>query len=85
MEVLWANSPADKAGVQLGDMVWSLEKNAPLQPERKNLETQLTGLTSGVHSLYIVSPADRDKGLVEMNANHTNNFNPQRHKVVLAL
>jgi hypothetical protein len=30
VEKLWANSPIDKAGVQLGDMVWSLEKNTRL-------------------------------------------------------
>jgi hypothetical protein len=84
-EIVWANSPADKAGVQLGDMVWSLEKNAPLPPERKNLETELTSLASGEHDLYIVSPADREKGMVEMNASHTTIFNPQRQRVMLTV
>jgi hypothetical protein len=83
VEALWANSPMDKAGVKLGDMIWSLEKDAPLQPERKNLEAALQTLTPGSHALYIVSPANRDKGLVQMNANHTNVFNPKRLKVVL--
>jgi hypothetical protein len=30
-----------KAGVDLGDMVWSVDKNAGLPPERKKLEAQL--------------------------------------------
>jgi hypothetical protein len=85
VEKLWADSPADKAGAQLADMVWSLDKDAPLPPDRKQLETQLNALTPGSHSLYIVSPVDRDKGLVAMNANHSNNFNPRRHKVSLEL
>jgi S1-C subfamily serine protease len=85
VEVLWANSPANQAGLKLGDMVWSLEKDALLQPERKNLEAALQALTSGPHTLYIVSPADRDKGLVQMNQDHTNYFNPKRHKLSLQL
>jgi hypothetical protein len=85
MEVLWANSPADKAGVQLGDMIWSLEKDASLQPERKNLEAALQALTPGSHVLYIVSPPDRDKALVQMNHDHSNYFNPKRRRMVLTV
>jgi hypothetical protein len=85
VEVLWANSPADKAGVNLGDMVWSVDKNAQDQPDRKKLETQLGALTSGPHDLYIVSPKDRNAGLVQMNAANSNVFNPKRHKVVLTI
>jgi hypothetical protein len=82
--VLWSNSPVDKAGVNLGDMVWSVDKNAEDQPDRKKLEAQLGALTSGPHDLYIVSPKDRNAGLVQMNAANSNVFNPKRHKVVLA-
>ena|GEM_PF-1290132 len=82
---LWADSPMAKAGVKLGDMVWSVEKNAGLPPEREKLEAQLGALTSGPHDLFLVSPADREKGLVLMNQTHTNNFNPKRHKVLLTL
>ncbi len=85
VEVLWANSPVDKAGLTLGNMVWSLEKNTSLPPDREKLESQLSAMTSGPHDLYIVSPADRDAGLVQMNANHTNNFDPKRQKFVLAI
>jgi predicted metalloprotease with PDZ domain len=85
VEVLWANSPADKAGLNLGDMVWSVEKNAQDQPDRKKLEAALQTLTTGPHTLYIVSPADRNAGLVQMNAANSNVFNPKRHKVVLTI
>jgi hypothetical protein len=83
VEVLWANSPADKTGLQLGDMVWSVDKNPQDEPDRKKLEAQLGALTSGPHDLYIVSPADRNAGLVQMNAANSNVFNPKRHKVLL--
>ena len=82
---LWADSPMAKAGVKLGDMVWSVEKNAGLPPEREKLEAQLGALTSGPHDLFLVSPADREKGLVLMNQSHTTTFNPKRQKVSLQL
>jgi hypothetical protein len=83
VEVLWANSPSDKAGLTLGDMVWGVDKNPQDQPDRKKLEAQLGTLTSGPHDLYIVSPADRNAGLVQKNAANSSVFNPKRHKVVL--
>ncbi len=83
VEKLWANGPMDKAGVKLSDMVWSVDKNAPLPPEQKRLEAQLGALTSGSHDLFIVSPSDRDKAIIQMNQDHTTNFNPKRQKVVL--
>jgi len=85
VEVLWANSPVAKAGLKLGDMVWSVEQNAGLAPQQEKLEAQLAALAPGQHPVYIVSPADRDAGLVQMNANHSNNFNPKRQKVVLSV
>ena len=83
VEKLWADSPMDKAGLKLGDMIWSLDKNAGLQPERKSLETQLASLTPGPHNLFVVSPSDRDKGIIIMNQTHSSNFNPKRHKMIL--
>ncbi len=82
---LWADSPMDKAGIKLGDMIWSADKNAGLQPERKPLETQLSALTSGSHNLFVVSPSDRDKEMIEMNQTHSSNFNPKRRKVLLTI
>jgi len=82
---LWANSPADRAGVSLGAMVWSVDKNAPLPPEREKLETQLGSLTSGSHDLFLVSPMDREKALIQMNQSHTTYFNPKRQKISLQL
>jgi hypothetical protein len=75
----------DKAGVRVGDMVWSLDKNEQQLPELKKLEAALQALTSGPHTLYIVNPADRNAGLVQMNASNSSNFNPKRHKVYLQL
>jgi hypothetical protein len=74
-----------KAGVQLGDMVWSVDQNAALPPEKKKLETQLSALTAGSHDLFLVSPTDRDKALIQMNQNHTTYFNPKRQKVGLTV
>jgi len=85
VEKLWADSPMDKAGVKLGDMIWSTDKNAGLQPERKALETQLSALTSGPHNLFVVSPEDREKGIILMNQTHTSYFNPKRRKITLTV
>jgi hypothetical protein len=74
-----------KAGVKLGDMVWSVDQNASLPPERKNLEAQLGALTAGSHDLFLASPTDREKGLVQMNQTHTTYFNPKRRKVILTV
>jgi hypothetical protein len=81
VEKLWTGSPMEKAGVHLGDMIWSVEKNAGLPPERKALETQLSALTASAHNLFVVSPLDREKAQIEMNQNHTSSLNPKRRKV----
>jgi hypothetical protein len=74
-----------KRGVQLGDMIWSVDKNAGLPPQLKSLETQLSALTSGPHNLFVVSPEDREKGIILMNQTHTSYFNPKRKKITLTL
>ncbi len=51
-------------------MVWSVEQNTGLPPDRKTLETQLGFLASGPHNLFIVSPADRDKAHSDADAQH---------------
>ncbi|HXL72900.1 MAG TPA: hypothetical protein VN963_04675, partial [bacterium] len=83
VEKLWAQSPLSRAGVGLGDMVWSVEKNGYYPPREKDLETQLASLPPGSHNLFIVSPADRGQAQKEMTVNHSNVFNPKRIKVVL--
>jgi hypothetical protein len=80
---LWSNSPMDKAGIGLCDMVWSLDKNTQEQQKRKDLETALQSLTPGQHTLYVVSPEDQVKAHIDENANHSGFFNPKRRKVSL--
>jgi hypothetical protein len=82
---LWANSPAGRTGIVLGDMVWSLDINGFQPPSRKDLETRLASLASGQHRLYIVSPADRDKAIRQMKQNHAKAPNPQRSQVSLVV
>ncbi len=47
VEKLWANSPADKAGLGLGDHLWSVGKVASEQQNRKDLETGLSSYANG--------------------------------------
>jgi hypothetical protein len=77
---LWAGSPMDKAGVKLGDLIWSLDKDTESPQDTKKMLTQLAA--PGDHDLFIYSPANPDNG-AERNEFHAGNFSPKRRKVAL--
>src|SRR5665213_131417 len=83
VEKLWANSPMDKTGVKLGDMIWGVDKNAQDPPDRKKLETQLAALTPGQHALYIANNADYTQAQNDISFGRSRYLNPKRHKVIL--
>jgi hypothetical protein len=61
VKVLWAGSPAEKAGVVLGGRLWSLERDATRQSGRNAMEKALQTLAPGKHILFGVASADWDK------------------------
>ena len=83
VEKLWAGSPMANAGLQPGEMIWSLDKNPVDQPDRKKLEAALAALTPGSHIIFVVSPDDRDKAQSDVSFGRARDFNPRRRKVVL--
>ncbi|HXL73487.1 MAG TPA: hypothetical protein VN963_07685 [bacterium] len=81
VDKLWTNSPADKAGLQLGDVVWSLGKNGSHQQSRAEIEA---GLAASSPSIFVVSAADWAKALKAKNSGQSPTFSPKLRKVVLA-
>jgi len=61
VKTLWDDSPAQKAGVQLGERVWSVETNKPKRDDRGEVERELEGFASGSHTLFVVTQADWEK------------------------
>ena len=81
ISLLWAGSPADKAGVKLGDRLWSVGKVANQQLDREDIEKGLS--PSAI--LFVVSPADWDKALAAKNTGAVKFFSPKLRKVTLGL
>jgi hypothetical protein len=79
INLLWAGSPADKAGLKLGDRLWSIGKVANEQQSRGDIEKGLT--PSAI--LYVVSPADWDKALLAKNTGAAKFLSPKMTKVSL--
>ncbi len=52
--VLWAGSPAEKAGLRIGDMVWGLDQDGDSQQKPVEVVNQLDDLKPGSHSLYVI-------------------------------
>jgi hypothetical protein len=82
VDALWAGSPADKAGLTCGEMLWSLEENAKRKQPVAELEAGLASLTGSL-TLYVVTTADWTKALNSGSPGH--GFNPVRRKVLLTL
>jgi hypothetical protein len=82
---LWANSPADKAGLGLGEMIWSVDTNAYYPPDLKKLEASFAGLTPGAHNLFVASRSDWDKAQGDVAFHRASSLNPRRRKVSLQL
>ncbi len=79
---LWADSPADKAGIHLGDHLWGVDENAP-QLKTKEILSALANLTPGDHPFYVVTPSLWDKAQADKNADPTSSFNPIKIKKIL--
>jgi ParB family transcriptional regulator, chromosome partitioning protein len=83
VQKLWADSPAGRAGVNLGDHLWSVGFITPKQQERKDLEA---GLSSLPVTLFTASAPVWDKALIAFHApGQGNPFKPKLRKVVLAI
>jgi hypothetical protein len=78
--LLWTNSPADRAGVGLGDHLWSVEKITSDQQSRKDLETGLQILPA---TLFAASPAEWEKAQIARGPNLANALQPKLRKVIL--
>jgi hypothetical protein len=80
VEKLWANSPADKAGLVLGDHLWSIGKITGNSQEKKDLEK---GLSSLPVTLFAASDTDWVKANIAKNSGMTQDFRPKLRKVIL--
>jgi hypothetical protein len=80
VEKLWGNSPADKAGIGLGDHLWSVGKPTSDPQEKKDFEKALSTLPV---TLFVASDADWIKANIARNSGMTNVFRPKLRKVVL--
>ena len=78
---LWADSPMDKAGLVLGDHVWSLEKNTEFQQSKIELEAGLQSLTASPHLLYKVGAAGWKRASDDMRTNGFDSIKPLRRTV----
>ncbi len=81
VDKLWAQSPADKAGVQLGDYLWSVGTITAERQEKKDLEA---GLQTLPVTLFAASPAEWAKALTAARApGQSLGFRPKLRKVAL--
>jgi ParB-like chromosome segregation protein Spo0J len=82
INLLWADSLADKAGVKLGDRLWSVGKVSNEQQGKEIFEKSLQMMPV---TLFVVSPADWDNALVAKNTGMSHFFSPKMRKMVLAV
>ena len=71
---LWAGSPAEKAQVQIGDHLWSINGGTHQTPSA--LEAQLQALPSGNQEIEVVTPKDWDAEVEKENRLHSKQFHP---------
>ncbi|HXL74093.1 MAG TPA: hypothetical protein VN963_10775, partial [bacterium] len=71
-----------KAGVALGDHLWSIGKVTPEKQERNDLEA---GLQTLPVTFFVVPHAEWEKAMTARNQNRANSFRPKLKKVVLSL
>jgi hypothetical protein len=85
VKVLWAGSPAEKAGVVLGGRLWSLERDTADQTGKDAMEKALQTLAPGKHILFGVASVDWDKAQREEKNTATGDFNPIRRQLDLVV
>ncbi len=52
--VLWAGSPAEKAGLRIGDTIWGLDQDGDSQQKPVEVVNQLDVLKPGSHDIYVI-------------------------------
>jgi hypothetical protein len=80
---LWADSPMAKAGLVLGDYLWSLEKYTEHQQSKSELEAGLQALTPGSHIIFKVTDDGWKRALANKVTDDPDSFRPLRRKVSL--
>jgi hypothetical protein len=80
VDKLWADSPADKAGLQLGDHLWSIGEATGDPQEKKDFEK---GLSSLPVTVFVASDSDWNKASIAKNSGMTTTFRPKLRQVSL--
>jgi hypothetical protein len=80
VDKLWANSPMDKAGMALGDHLWSIGKVTSEKQSRSDLEV---GLRSLPVTFFYATASEWDRALHDRNPAQANSFRPKLRKVIL--
>ena len=80
---LWANSPAGKTNLNVGDTLWSIGKDGAYQSKNADLEAGLNALTPGKYGLIILTPEIRQKSNID--SRNGGNYNPKRIEVDLQI
>jgi hypothetical protein len=71
---LWANSPAEKAQLELGEHLWSVNGEKPMQ--KSELESALEALPSGKQDVEAVIPKDWDAEVEKEERQKSKAFHP---------
>jgi hypothetical protein len=82
INLLWADRPADKAGLKLGDRLGSVGKVSNEQQDKPVFESALASLPV---TLYAVSPTDWDKALIAKNSGAAKFLSPKLRKVIFTV
>jgi C-terminal processing protease CtpA/Prc len=77
---LWTNSPADKAGLQIGDHLWSIGKATKDQQDKKDFEKVLQ--SSAQVTIFVASDSDWTKAQIAAGVG-SNSIHPKLRKVVV--
>ncbi len=80
VEKLWAQSPMDKAGVVLGDHLWSVGKVISEKQSRNDLEKGLQSAST----FYLATSAEWEKALLARDPAQANSFRPKLRKIALS-
>jgi hypothetical protein len=80
VDKLWAESPMDKAGMALGDHLWSIGKVTSEKQSRSDLEV---GLRSLPVTFFYATASEWDRALHDRNPAQTNSIRPKLRKVIL--
>jgi hypothetical protein len=77
---LWAESPMDKAGLTLGNHLWSVGKVTSERQSRSDLEADLKTVPV---TFFTASASEWDRAMHDRNPSLSNSFRPKLRKVIL--